>query len=337
MTSYAKRLMIPLTVAPLALLANTMALPQQPATYEPPARVTTSQAGTFAEHLEAARASAGTEWLGVVDHMCTRGSVVTGSADDPLIEPVRIFDNVYAIGRTSTVVYVIATNEGLMLIDSGYADQVDSVLLPGMAQLGLEPQDIRYVVVLHGHADHYGGSAHLQQRFGARVVASEADWALMEVTDPDSGRPTPPVRDVVAIEGEPLRLGDGMVTPFLVPGHTPGAISVVFPVRDAEDTHTAAVFGGTALVVPLLGDAMPQYLESIDRFAEIATEMGVNVLLQNHPLFDGMHEKLERLKVRGPGDPHPFVLDALDSYGRFMTTLAYCSRAQVAAASGSDG
>ena len=325
------------TVAPLALLANTTALSQQPVPHVPPTRVTTSQADAFDEHLEAARASAGTEWLGVIDHMCTRGPVVTGSADDPLIEPVRIFDNVYAIGRTSTVVYVIATTEGLMLIDSGYADQVDSVLLPGMARLGLDPQDIRYVVVLHGHADHYGGSWHLQERFGARVVASEADWALMEATDPDSGRPAPPSRDVVATEGEPVRLGDGMVTPFLVPGHTPGAISVVFPVRDGEDTHTAAVFGGTALLVPMLGDALAQYLESIDRFADIATEMGVNVVLQNHPLFDGMPEKLERLKARGSGDPHPFVLDAPDSYRRFMETLSRCSQAQVAAASDIDG
>jgi len=327
---------IRLIIVALAVLSSTAASGQQPVPHVPPTRVTTSQEDAFVQHLEAARESAGTEWLGVVDHMCTRGPVVTGSQDDPLIEPVQIFDNVYAIGRTSTVVYVIATSEGLMLIDSGYADQVDSVLLPGMAQLGLDPQDIRYVVVLHGHADHYGGSAHLQQRFGARVVASEADWALMEATDPDSGRPAPPIRDAVATEGEPIRLGDGTVAPFLVPGHTPGAISVIFPVQDGDATHTAAVFGGTALIVPRLGDALPQYLESIDRFAGIATDMGVDVVLQNHPLFDGMPEKLERLKSRGAGEPHPFVVDSPDSYRRFMETLSQCSRAQVAAASNDD-
>ncbi len=322
---------IRLIIAAIAVLSSTAASGQQPVPHAPPTRVTTSQEDAFVQHLEAARAVAGREWLGVVDHMCTRGPVVTGSQDDPLIEPVQIFDNVYAIGRTSTVVYVIATSEGLMLIDSGYADQVDSVFLPGMAQLGLDPQDIRYVVVLHGHADHYGGSPHLQQRFGARVVASEADWALMEAADPDSGRPAPPVRDVVATEGEPIRLGDGTVTPFLVPGHTPGAISVIFPVQDGDATHTAAVFGGTALIVPRLGDALPQYLESIDRFAGIAADRGVDVVLQNHPLFDGMPEKLERLKSRGAGDPHPFVVDSPDSYRRFMETLSQCSRAQVAA------
>ena len=333
MTADAQRRTALLTIASLAVLANMAAVSQQPVPYVPPTRVTSSQADLFDRHLEAARASAGAEWPGVVEHMCTRGQVVTGSPDDPLIEPVRIFDNVYAIGRTSTVVYVIATSEGLMLIDSGYADQVDSVLLPGMMQLGLDPQDIRYVVVLHGHADHYGGSPHLQERFGASVVASESDWELMEDFDPDSGRPRPPVRDMVATEGEPIRLGDGTVTPFLVPGHTPGAISVIFPVQDGDATHTAAVFGGTALIVPRLGDALPQYLESIDRFAGIAADMGVDVVLQNHPLFDGMPEKLQRLKSRGAGEPHPFVVDSPDSYRRFMETLSQCSRAQVAAAS----
>ena len=331
MSRNANRLFACLILAQLVVLPSVPAVSQEPVTDAVPMRIISAQADAFDQHLEAARASAGTEWLGVVDHMCTRGQVVTGNADDPLIEPVQIFDNVYAIGRTSTVVYVIATTEGLILIDSGYPDQVDSVLLAGMEQLGLDAQDIEYVVVLHGHADHYGGSPHLQERFGARVVTSEADWDLMAGIDPNSGRP-PPRRDVVAVEGEPIRLGDGMVTPFLVPGHTPGAISVVFSVQDGEDTHTAAVFGGTALTVPRLGDALPQYLQSIDRFASIATDRGVNVVLQNHPLFDGMPGKLERLRDRGAGQRHPFLLDAPDSYQRFMETLAECSQAQMAVA-----
>ena len=37
-------------------------------------------------------------------------------ADDPLVTPTRIFDNVYAIGRTGTVVYAITTSAGIVLI-----------------------------------------------------------------------------------------------------------------------------------------------------------------------------------------------------------------------------
>ena len=204
-----------------------------------PATTAVAQADAFDQHLAAARESAGAEWVSVIDYMCTRGPVTPNRPDHPLIEPVQIFDNVYAIGRNSTVVYVIETSEGLILIDSGYGDQVDSVLLPGMAQLGLDPQDIEYVFVLHGHGDHYGGSTHLQERFGARVVASETDWDLMEGIIPSRRGSTVPApsRDVIAVDGEPIGLGDVTVTPYLVPGHTPGAIGVVFPVRDGENTH----------------------------------------------------------------------------------------------------
>ena len=304
-----------------------------------PATTAVAQADAFDQHLAAARESAGAEWVSVIDYMCTRGPVTPNRPDHPLIEPVQIFDNVYAIGRNSTVVYVIETSEGLILIDSGYGDQVDSVLLPGMAQLGLDPQDIEYVFVLHGHGDHYGGSTHLQERFGARVVASETDWDLMEGIIPSRRGSTVPApsRDVIAVDGEPIGLGDVTVTPYLVPGHTPGAIGVVFPVRDGEDTHRAAVFGGMALSVPFLGDALPQYLDSVDRFGGIAREEGVNVELQNHPMFDAMPEKLERLQERRAGEPHPFVLDGPETYQRFLTTVSRCTQAQKAAADSAEG
>ena len=252
-------------------------------------------------------------------------------------------------GDVRVLVLALGANDGLrgLAVDEMKANLAEiiqtarargvAVLLAGMEQLGLDPRDIEYVIVLHGHADHYGGSPHLQGRFGARVVASEADWDLMDGIDAGGGQPPGPTRDVTAAEGEPIRLGDGVVTPFLVPGHTPGAISVVFPVRDGADSYIAAVFGGTALTVPRLGDALPQYLQSIDRFASIASDLGVNVVLQNHPLFDGMPGKLERLRDRGAGERHPFVLDAPDSYERFMATLSECSQAQVAAAENREG
>jgi len=270
----------------------------------------------------------------VVDYLCTTGPITANRPDHPVIEPVQIFDNLYAIGRTTTVVYAITTSDGIILLDSGFGDQVDSVLLPGMVQLGLDPADIEYVIVAHGHADHYGGATHLQARFGVSVVASSADWNLMEETASNPSAVPPPTRDVVARDGEPITLGDGVVTPYLVPGHTPGAIGMVFPVHDGENTYTAALFGGMALNLTRLSDeALPQYLSSVERFSRLSEELGFNVVVQNHPLFDGMPEKLERLKTRRAGEPHPFLIPD-GSYQRFMTTVSECSQAQVAAARG---
>lgn len=286
---------------------------------------------TVADHIRDARQAAGKEWSATADYFCIEGAATPNSADHPLIEPVRLFDNLYAIGRTSTVVYAITTTEGIILIDSGYADQVDSVLLPGMDALGLDPADIEYVIVAHGHGDHYGGSRVLQQRFGARVVLSAEDWDLMEQpAAPGRTRVPPPQRDVVAAEGEPITLGDVTVTPVLVPGHTAGALGLIFPVRDGGAMHMAAMFGGTILTSGRISDeGLAQYVRSLEHFADVTSSMGVDVEIQNHPLFDGMADKLERLGRRGPGAAHPFVV-AGDSYQRFLRVIASCMQAELA-------
>jgi hypothetical protein len=50
--------------------------------------------------------------------------------------------------------------------------------------------------------------------------------------------------------------------------------------------------------------------------------------LQNHPLYDGLEAKLERLKTRQAGQAHPFVVGQA-SYQRFLTVMTECTRAQI--------
>jgi metallo-beta-lactamase class B len=284
-----------------------------------------------------ARQAAGTQWSVAADFICTVDGGRGNRPDDPLIAPTRVFDNLYAIGRTSTVVWAITTTEGIMLIDSGYADQIESVLLPGMRQLGLDPNNVKYVLLGHGHGDHFGGAPYFQAR-GARVVLSAADWDLIEnPPPPPAGAPAvpaaapvpPPKRDVVAVEGEPITLGDVSVTPVLIPGHTPGALGYVFAVKDGATAHTAALFGGSILTPGRISDAgLEQYVRSIEHFAAITRAKGVDVEIQNHPLYDGFEAKLQQLAARARGQPHPFVVGA-DGYQRFLTVMAECSKAQL--------
>jgi metallo-beta-lactamase class B len=245
--------------------------------------------------------------------------------DDPLIAPTKIFDNLFAIGRLGTVVYAVTTSAGIVLIDSGYADQVESVLLPGLKQAGLDPGNVRYVLLGHGHGDHFGGAAYFQQR-GARVVSSAADWDLMAKAAP---APPPPTRDVVATEGKPIVVGDVSFTPVAIPGHTPGSLGYIFPVSDGGRTHTAGLFGGSILIPTKIPDeGLQQYVTSIEHFADRARTAGVDVEIQNHPLYDGFEQKLQRLRARKPGDVHPFVVGP-DGYQRFLTVMAECTRAQM--------
>ena len=286
-------------------------------------------------HIDAARKAAGSEWTQAVDFICSVSANRANRPDDPLIEPTKLFDNLYAIGRIGTMVYAITTSDGIVLIDSGYADQLESVLLPGMRKLGLDPANVKYVLLGHGHADHFGAAAYFQQR-GARVVSSAIDWDLME-TPPAPARgggpapdgPTPPKRDVAAVEGQGITVGDVTFTPVLIPGHTAGSLAYIFPVREGRNTYMAGLYGGTILTPGRISDeAMRQYVSSIAHYREYARKLNVDVELQNHPLYDGMDAKLARLKERKPGQPHPFVIGR-DGYQRFLTVMSECTQAQL--------
>jgi metallo-beta-lactamase class B len=318
-------------LATVTLLALETAHAQPP----PPAPPSPEAAARAAPVVERARAAAGTEWQPAVEFFCG-DSGRANRADDPLLTPTRVFDNLYAIGRTSTVIWALTTPAGILLIDAGYPDQVEQVLLPGLTAVGLNPADVKYVLVAHGHSDHFGGASYFQQR-GARVALSAADWDLVE--KPPAGPPgappapaglPPPRRDVVVADGQPIAFGGVEITPVLIPGHTPGSLGFVFAVKDGAATHTAALFGGSILLSGRIpDDGLRQYAQSVERFATVTKRLGADVEIQNHPLYDGFDAKLARLAQRRAGDPHPFVVGA-DSYQRFLTVMKECANAQLA-------
>jgi metallo-beta-lactamase class B len=43
-------------------------------------------------------------------------------------------------------------------------------MIEGMSTLGLNPRDIKYVLISHAHGDHDQGAALLQSRYGATIV-----------------------------------------------------------------------------------------------------------------------------------------------------------------------
>ena len=134
----------------------------------------------------------------------------------------------------------------------------------------------------------------------------------------------------MAEEGKPIVLGDEKVTPVMVPGHTPGSMALIFPVKDGGKTHIAGLYGGTVLLTRILKDEqLQQYLKSLEHYKEVARKMKVDVEVQNHPLYDGMLEKLAALKDRKPGSPNPFVVGP-GSYAKFLDVQSECMQAALA-------
>ena len=241
-------------------------------------------------------------------------------------EPAKVFDNLYYVGDNHHSMWAVTTSEGIILHDTAFEYMVEAQIIDGLRAFGLDPADIRYVIIGHGHSDHYRGARTLQDRYGARVIMGERDWELIENSNaPEEVKPR---RDLVASDGMELTLGDTTLTLYVTPGHTPGTISTLFPLRDGESRHLGALWGGTAFGFGHYADpleAVSIYRAQADRFRDIVLRARADVHLSSHTNYDQTLEKLKALRFRGPGDPHPFV--SSDAVERYQTVLIECAAA----------
>ena len=284
--------------------------------------------------IERAKKTAGTVWADEAHFFCEAPRA--NSPNDPTIAPTKIFDNVYVIGNAGTVAYVIHTSAGLLMIDALGANQVDTLLLPGFQKLGLDPATVKTIIIGHGHADHFGGSPYMQDHYGSKVYISAADWNLMEnpPAGRGGGRGAPPVvlpkHDQVVSEGQPIVLGDLKVMPVAIPGHTPGSMGYILPVKDNGKTRIAAVYGGTVLTPGIISDeGLQTYLKSVAHFKAETKKAKVDVEIQNHPLMDPIQAKLDKLGARKKGDPNPFVVGRAN-YQKFLDVMSLCTEVNLA-------
>jgi metallo-beta-lactamase class B len=243
-------------------------------------------------------------------------------------EPVRVFDNLYYLGMTEYAVWAVTTSDGIILVDTIFDYSVEDEVIGGLKTLGLDPAQIKYAIVSHAHADHSGGAKYLQDRFKVRILMSAADWDLSERNTRD---PSKPKRDMVVTDGQQLTLGDTTLTLHFTPGHTPGTLSTIIPVKDHGTPHVAALWGGTGFNFTLTPDKpmifwFDTYLRSVQRFREQAVKAGADVILSNHTVHDGGKRKMPALAKRRPGDPHPYVVGG-DGVARFLAVAEGCAKA----------
>ena len=236
-------------------------------------------------------------------------------------EPMKVFDNLYFLGMTEFSAWAVNTSEGIIIIDALYDYSVDDEIAEGLKKVGLDPAKIKYVIISHGHSDHSGGAKFLQDSYKARVLLSAADWDLL-----DRGRGTRPARDLVATDGQKLTLGDTTITMYITPGHTPGTLSYLIPVKDNGAAHLVAEWGGTAFNFPRTVDNFKAYTASAIRFGDLATKAGADVLISNHSEYDGSKAKIPALKLRKPGELNPYVVGK-DSVTRYLKVAEECSKA----------
>ena len=299
-------------------------------------------------HVAAARIAAGDQYRNLFDFLCAvpapRGggpraggpqAGAPGAGGPPAAgrgpavperstwhaEPVKVFDNLYFVGQSEYSAWAVTTSDGIILLDTLFDYSVEDEVAGGLTQLGLDPATIKYAVVTHPHPDHHGGAKFLQDHYKTRVVMSAPDW---DVIDRLNG--TKPARDIVATDGQRLTLGDTTITLYVTPGHTPGTLSMVFPVRENGRTHTVAYWGGNGLNADR--ESLEQYTRSAQRFAGIAQQAAADVMMSNHTDWDGSKVYLPRLVNRVRGAENPYVVGP-QGVKRYLDVARECATARI--------
>lgn len=74
-------------------------------------------------------------------------------------------------------------------------EEVQAVLLPGLAHYGYTRDDIAAVLLTHEHSDHFGGAGYPQRMFGTPIWTLDIAWSTIVNA---SGAPT---KDKVLTDG----------------------------------------------------------------------------------------------------------------------------------------
>lgn len=226
------------------------------------------------------------------------------------IEPYKVFDNVWNVGVKWVSAYLIDTGEGWVLIDTVHEPFVDH-LIASIRKVGARLDQIRYVLMTHGHFDHVGGYYKLKPLMpNARFAMSERGWSEA-FNDAKAAEGTPKAwkmlyeKDLVLKDGQSIELGNNKFTALETPGHTWGTVSYLYDVLRDETRHRAVTVGGLGLNAISGPEQLEAYIESMRRLAD--DELGVEVDMTAHPFSNGLTEIIPEIVGLKPGQPHPLV------------------------------
>ena len=253
-------------------------------------------------------------------------------------------------GLRAVNVYVLATDDGLVVIDSGWAiPEARETLEAGLAELGSALTDVRRFLVTHVHRDHYQQAVTLREELGMQVSLGAGERDSLETLRTPGRRPLQQqvndlrrlgagdLADFVAdhlkdaqvdelewalpdewlTEGE-MTVGARTLDVVETPGHTRG--HVVF-----HDLAGSLLFAGDHVlptITPSIGfepvlspDPLGDFLGSL---AKVRARPDARLLPAHGPVTDSVHARVDELVAH-----HGARLDEVEKAVRSGATTAF--------------
>ena len=218
----------------------------------------------------------------------------------------RVIGNLYAVGTYDLGVFLVTSDDGHILINTGLEDST-ALIAENIASLGFRLEDIKILLTMQAHWDHTAALAEIKESTGAEMWATAGDAPVLEdggFSDPHFGGRVsfkPVAVDKIIADGDVIEVGATRLTVLETPGHTAGSSSYAMLVREeGREYHVAvanmgSINGGKRLVID------PTYPGVSDDFAETFRKqkaMEIDVWVSAHGSQYGLHDKF------APGQPY---------------------------------
>ena len=264
--------------------------------------------------------------------------LLSGMPDGSWFTHAQIFDNLLCVANKTTASFVMKTSEGLIVIDAIYPKvEMFNAIVGAIEDIGWDPNDIKKLVITHGHFDHCGCGRWIVEKYHAETYLSKIDDEFWESTPfyPDKPDTWKDFKiDHYVDDGDEITLGDTTIKVLFTPGHTPGGLSYIFPVYDNGVKHMAGMWGGTNPPAAICD--VVKYLESVDHFTEETLKAHCDVPICNHPDFDNGYAKMEYSRARKSHMPNAYVCgeEGFQKFNSVFRNLCYWKLGLIAESNG---
>jgi metallo-beta-lactamase class B len=237
-------------------------------------------------------------------------------------EPFRIVGNLYYVGTYDLGCFLITTPNGHILINTGLDESIND-LRAGVEKLGFRFSDIKILLATHAHHDHVGAFAAIRKEIGAKILINEndapelADGGASDYAMGGNGILFEPVNpDSLLRKKDTIRLGGMQIFSLHHPGHTKGATSFLFDIKDNDRSYRVLIANMPTVLDGVNLAGMPSYpnIGNDYRFTfDELKSLQFDIWLASHAAQFKLHTK------RKPGDaynPQAFIDRA--GYDRVM-------------------
>ena len=230
----------------------------------------------------------------------------------------RVIGNLYAVGTYDLAVFLITSNDGHILINTGVEDST-AMIRQNIESVGFRLEDVKILLATQAHWDHTAALAEIKDLTGAEMWATAEDAPVLEdggFSDPHfGGRESfrPVSVDRIIADGDVIELGATRLTVMETPGHTAGSSSYLMEIREGNRTYDVGVINmgtindGKKLVVD------PTYPGVAEDFALTFRKqkaLELDVWVSSHGSQYQLHEKYQAGQEYSPEtfvDPDGFL------------------------------